>query len=331
MEQGTAIIALSRSKSISNLFRQFSVLVDDKKTGGIKSGETKRFRVPCGRHAIRVTLDLYKSKQLLLDLSPGQIIALDCGDTAPTTLRESFSLKGLEKSLSSLVKPGQYLYLQIAGSQHTEEQSQQHQLPAHAESRPAQKARPVSCSIFVSYRRDDSVHVTGRLCDHLASRFGHESVFRDLDSMPLGVDFRRHIEKTIDNCSVLLAIIGKDWLDTRDPSGNRRLDDPGDPVRVEIEAALARNIPVIPVLVKGAPMPTEKQLPDSIRQLKYQAGIAIYEDYFQEGMERLIKQLNNQGRPDNPAVSAGKQKFCTQCGADIHPGNKFCIHCGNAV
>ena len=331
MEQGTAIIALKRSKSISNLFRQFSVLIDDKKVGKIKSAETKRFRVPAGRHALRVTIDLYKSKLLLLDLSAGETIDVDCGDNAPATLRESFSLKGLEKSLNTLVKPGQYLYLRFAGEQTSDSgQERPRPVPERQRHTPSKPARP-GCSIFVSYRREDSLHVTSHICTHLTNQFGRESVFRDLDSMPLGVDFRRHIEEAIGNCNVLLAIIGKDWLDTRDASGTRRLDDADDPVRVEIEAALKRQIPVIPVLVKGAPMPEEKQLPDSIRQLKYQAGIAIHEDYFQAGMERIIKQLQNRDRSGNRTTPAGKQRFCIHCGAEVAPSNKFCTHCGQSA
>ena len=329
VEPGNAIISLSRSKSVSNLFRQFSVLIDDKKVGKIKSGETKRFRVPAGRHAVRVSIDLYKSKLLLLDLAAGETIPLECGDTAPKTLRESFSLKGLEKSLNSLVKPKQYLYVRTLNEQ-SGAKAQPRPAPAALEPKPG-KTTPAGrpgCSIFVSYRREDSLHVTSHICTHLCNQFGRESVFRDLDSMPLGVDFRRHIEQTIGDCSVLLAIIGKDWLDAVDPSGRRRLDDPGDPVRVEIESALKRQIPVIPILVKGAPMPEEDQLPDTIKQLKYQAGISIHEDYFQAGMERLIKQLQNTGRADQSSAPPGIQKFCNHCGAEIGPGNKFCIHCG---
>lgn len=324
MKNAASIITLTRNKSVSNMFRQFGVLIDDKRVGKIKSGETKKFRVSAGHHTLRITLDLYKSKQLLLKLAAGERVILECGDTAPATWRESLSLKGLEKSLNSLVSPSQYLYLRRTGS------GQQ----AAADDHQRRKSNPADkgCRIFISYRRDDSLHVTGRICDHLSYRFGQQSVFRDLDSMPLGVDFRKHIEQTIDRCSVLLAIIGKDWLNTVDDSGGRRLEDPEDPVRVEIEAALERNIPVIPILVKGALMPDQRALPENIRQLKYQAGITIHEDYFKEGMERLIEQLQIAGRPGaEPQSAAKKNSFCIYCGASINPGNKFCIHCGKAV
>ena len=93
--------------------------------------------------------------------------------------------------------------------------------------------------IFVSYRREDSIDATGRICDRLKEHFGREAVFLDVDAVPFGVDFRLHIEQEVGRCDVLLAIIGKGWIEARheEEGSRRRLDDPGDFVRVEIASA----------------------------------------------------------------------------------------------
>ena len=105
--------------------------------------------------------------------------------------------------------------------------------------------------IFVSYRREESGHVAGQLADRLSDRFGAEQVFIDVKSIEPGVDFAEAIFRAIDACTVLVAVIGPGWLRTADERGGRRLDDPDDLVRLEIGAALARGVRVIPVLVEG--------------------------------------------------------------------------------
>src|SRR5436305_2110625 len=102
--------------------------------------------------------------------------------------------------------------------------------------------------LFISYRRDDSIGITGRIYDRLQAHFGPRSIFMDVDSIPLGVDFRQHLNEAVSQCDALIAIIGERWLEIR-LHGLRRLDDPSDFVRIEIEAALTRNIPVIPILL----------------------------------------------------------------------------------
>jgi hypothetical protein len=104
--------------------------------------------------------------------------------------------------------------------------------------------------IFISYRREDSELITGRIYDRLESQFGSKSVFRDLDSMLVGVDFRKNISDTVGSCDVLLAVIGEQWLTVRHREGprqgQRRLDDPDDLVRLEVGTALARGNPSSP-------------------------------------------------------------------------------------
>jgi hypothetical protein len=118
--------------------------------------------------------------------------------------------------------------------------------------------------IFISYRREDSGDAAGRLCDRLQTRFGRSNVFMDVDSIPYGVDFPQHLAQTVSRCDVLLVVIGERWLEARyaegPKQGQRRLDDPEDFVRIEIQSALARDIPVVPVLIGQASMPRTDDL-----------------------------------------------------------------------
>jgi TIR domain-containing protein len=128
--------------------------------------------------------------------------------------------------------------------------------------------------ITISYRRDDSGVITGRIFDRLAAHYGRGAVFRDIDSIPPGVDFRDHINVVLDESDVLLAIVGPRWLGPR--GGVRsRIEDDADPVRVEIEASLRKQMPVIPVLVLKASMPRAAQLPDSVKDFAYRHGVQI--------------------------------------------------------
>ena len=143
--------------------------------------------------------------------------------------------------------------------------------------------------IFISYRRDDSGDIAGRIRDRLVDEFGSDSVYMDIDSIPIGVDFRKHIDAAVRQCDVLLVVIGTEWLNASDPNGVRRLDDPADFVRLEIEAALRREVPVIPLLVRGSPMPGAASLPPPLQPLAYRQGVPIRRDPdFHPDVTRLI-------------------------------------------
>ena len=133
-----------------------------------------------------------------------------------------------------------------------------------------------SDQIFVSYRRSDSADIAGRIYNHIVDRFGKDPVFKDVDSIPLGFDFKEYIDRMVKEISVMLVIIGDRWLDASDASGKKRLENPLDFVRIEIESALGRDIPVIPLLVHGAKIPREESLPSSLRKLVYRNGIPIH-------------------------------------------------------
>ncbi len=146
--------------------------------------------------------------------------------------------------------------------------------------------------IFISYRRDDAAYVTGHINDLLRKEFGDASVFTDVDNIALGVDFRAVLDQTVSQCQVLLAVIGSAWLTVRDQDGQLRLEDPADFVRIEIESALKRNIPVIPLLVSGATMPAAEDLPDSLQGLAFRNGTHIRPGPdFRVDMARLAKNL----------------------------------------
>jgi hypothetical protein len=143
-------------------------------------------------------------------------------------------------------------------------------------------------SVFISYRRDDSADITGRIYDRLIEHFSRDIVFKDVDSIPLGIDFRQHLEKALSQCRVLIAVVGDEWMGSE--QGKRRIDDPRDHVRLELELALSRNIPLIPVLVRKATIPAEDALPSSLRSLAYRNGIQVRTDPdFHADVDRLIK------------------------------------------
>jgi hypothetical protein len=146
--------------------------------------------------------------------------------------------------------------------------------------------------IVVSYRRSDSAATAGRIFDRLVDRYGEASVFMDLDRIPCGTDFRRHIRDVLRDANILLAVVGPGWLGGK-PDGPSRIQDEADPVRVEIEAALRQGLTVIPVLVDNAAMPGAADLPESIRDFAYinAAPIDIGRD-FRAHMDRLTRSID---------------------------------------
>jgi hypothetical protein len=142
--------------------------------------------------------------------------------------------------------------------------------------------------IFVSYRRQETSHLAGRLADRLADRFGEGQVFIDVDTIEPGVDFAEEIDRAVATCKVLLAVIGPAWLTSADERGRRRLDDPDDIVRLEIEAALARGVRVIPILAEGAPMPSREDLPGSLVGLARLNALPIRHESFRSDVGRLV-------------------------------------------
>jgi hypothetical protein len=184
--------------------------------------------------------------------------------------------------------------------------------------------------IFISYRRTDSADITGRLFDHLTLHFARDELFKDVDSIPLGVDFRKSIADAVQACDVVLAVIGKHWLSSQDKQGHLRLSNPDDFVRIELEAGLERNIPIIPVLVSGADIPAMADLPLSLRPLVYRNAIWLRPDPdFNVDMQRLIRALTDILRRKNTA----KRLFiaCKFRALTSHLRSRFIVYIAIAV
>lgn len=147
--------------------------------------------------------------------------------------------------------------------------------------------------VFLSYRRSDTQDVAGRLFERLTLHLSRASVFKDVDSIPAGVDFAAHLKQALSDCSAVLVLIGPTYLSCRDSSGRLRLfDDPEDLVRHEVEAALTLNLPIIPVTVGSATMPTSEQLPQTLKPLAKMNGLALRADPdFNRDLDRLLAQL----------------------------------------
>jgi hypothetical protein len=147
-------------------------------------------------------------------------------------------------------------------------------------------------TIFVNYRRDDSPGTAGRLRDRLADAFGPDSLFMDVDNIPAGVDFASHLSAQVAACDVFLAIVGPNWLNATGETGGRRIDDPDDFVRIEIAAALARNIHVIPLTIDGARLPKADELPDPLKPLIRRQAVEVRNAHFHRDAEALIEKLH---------------------------------------
>ncbi len=147
-------------------------------------------------------------------------------------------------------------------------------------------------AIFISYRRQDTKQIAFRIFEKLEDRLGGGSAFIDMDRIPFGVDFHTYLDEAVARARIVLVLIGPGWAEAKDGHGRRRLDNPDDFVRIEIESALKRNIPMGAVLIDGAPMPRAEQLPESMRPLvRRNAAFVDAGRDFHVHMDRLIKDL----------------------------------------
>ena len=145
-----------------------------------------------------------------------------------------------------------------------------------------------SLTVFICYRRDDSAGYAGRLCDRLVKALGRDRVFRDADGLQPGDNFLQSIRERIAAADVLFVLIGSRWLAATDRDGYRRLDDPHDLVRLEIELGLERKKRVIPIILPGAVMPTEKDLPATMAPLAQCQAVEVREMHFDHDVRHLV-------------------------------------------
>jgi uncharacterized membrane protein YhaH (DUF805 family) len=172
--------------------------------------------------------------------------------------------------------------------------------------------------IFISYRRGDSQGATGRLFDRLLQHFDHTEVFMDVDDIEPGVDFVQALDEQVANCTAFIAVIGPDWLTARDHADRRRLDDPNDYVRLEIESALKRDIRVIPVLVDGARMPRSEELPESLRPLARRQAMELTHQRFASGVDELATGIKRALGKDIPQTPSGNHALLRSAQTDTH-------------
>src|SRR5262249_9389419 len=152
--------------------------------------------------------------------------------------------------------------------------------------------------------RDDARYAAGWLFDKLVDHFGDGQVFKDVDSIQLGDDFVAEITAAVESCAVLLAVIGTRWLTVTSEEGERRLDEPADFVRLEMEAAFARDVRVIPVLVDEVRMPSAAELPTSLAPLVRRQALELSHRRFHSDTSYLLRMLDRVLGKADPASSA---------------------------
>ncbi len=145
--------------------------------------------------------------------------------------------------------------------------------------------------IFISYRRDDAQYAAGRLADDLGEHFTPACIFRDIEGIAPGADYVDTLEQALESCVAMLVLIGHQWLGLQDGTGRRRLDRADDWIRLEIASALRRRIRVVPVLLDGASLPDEAELPDALRPLCRRQALELSDRRWPADLERLVKTL----------------------------------------
>jgi hypothetical protein len=191
-------------------------------------------------------------------------------------------------------------------------------------------------NIFINYRKDDSRWHTHSLHNELLKYFRKDTIFKDFSTIRLGEDYVEAISKALERCSVLLVVIGKEWLNVKNQSGIQRLHDSSDLVRVEIATALNRKINVIPVFFDNVQMFKEAELPEDLQPLTKRQSISISDVKFEADVQKLAEDIKTiLGRePSNASVKQVFDRIYFKVEETITPGNscgrsKLCVtlHC----
>jgi hypothetical protein len=156
--------------------------------------------------------------------------------------------------------------------------------------------------VFINYRRSQTAGEARALYQDLVEALGPGRVFMDVDDIAVGQDFRTVLTERLQDCELMLSLIGRDWLDSRDEQGQRRLENAADFVRIEISTALKRNVAVAPVLLQGASMPAADSLPEDLRGLAYRNGFELSHTRWESDVRELIRRLGLKGREAAPAA-----------------------------
>jgi TIR domain-containing protein len=164
--------------------------------------------------------------------------------------------------------------------------------------------------IFLSYRRSDVGGYAGRLADALLQRLGANRVFQDVVAIAPGQDFTAAIDRALDDCDAVLAVIGPGWLTAATPQAAPRLFEADDYVRLELARALNRNVRVVPVLVGGAALPVASELPDELKGLVRRQAVALHDETWHQDVEGLAGSLRGE-----PAVPTARNRRWLVAGA----------------
>lgn len=190
--------------------------------------------------------------------------------------------------------------------------------PGHMSDAPnppaSRRGQSEKAKIFISYRRRETAGHAGRLYDDLVEHFGAERIFMDLTMEP-GVDYAEQINAAVGRCGALIVLIGEEWLTLADATGQRRIEDPTDLHRLEVEAGLDRNVLVIPALVQGAKMPTTEQLPAGLQPLVRRQAVELSDQRWDYDVGRLVTTLE---RVMTDETSSGASRTADRLRRAIH-------------
>src|SRR5579884_1368780 len=183
--------------------------------------------------------------------------------------------------------------------------------------------------ISISYRRADSEAMTGRIFDRLIAHYGKDAIFRDIDDIPPGIDFRVHINETLLRTNILLAIVGPGWLGAAQ-GGLERIQEESDPVRVEVETALRRRVPIIPVLIGNTQMPNSEQLPPSLKDFAFRNAVKVdtgqdfdyHMDRLIRAMDAILNQTKSPSSRETQIPAASQQSKSERKAATAEPRHK---------
>ncbi|MGE5261695.1 MAG: TIR domain-containing protein [Actinomycetota bacterium] len=175
-------------------------------------------------------------------------------------------------------------------------------------------------NIFINYRRDDDAGFTQALYSRLEQAFSPERLFMDIDNIAPGLDFVQVLNDEVARCDVVIAVVGKNWLSVTDETGARRLDNPEDFVRIELESALAHKKRVIPVLVNDARMPRSTELPEAMRAFARCNAVRLTHERFRADVVGLIKSLEQVLSEAEAARQAGEEEALREAKAKESEG-----------
>ena len=179
--------------------------------------------------------------------------------------------------------------------------------------------------IFIGYRRDDSQGFARSIHDRLALRFGEDAVFRDINDIEPGTPWEESIDEALGTCDVFVLLIGPRWLEATDDEGNRRIDNPADRHRREIETAIDRRIRMFVALMEDAQMPSRKQLParaegaasEGLQKVPSLHALRIADHAFDYGIGELVSSIDT--AVEHARAAAEREGAARESSTEVNP------------